>query len=178
MLLLTCDTGVVNELIGRLERARREVAALRHAVEAGEPWPLSTDYGAEPESSWGPKEVLAHVAEMLPFWLGQFEAVLADDSGPAPFGRVATDPARIARIGSDRNVPTGELFDRIDAESATVVARLRTLTPDDTARLGRHPRLGEMTLGEAAERFVVGHLEEHVEQLREVLAAPRQQPGP
>jgi len=35
-------------------------------VTAGEPWPLAEDYGTGPEASWGPREVLAHVEEMLP----------------------------------------------------------------------------------------------------------------
>lgn len=177
MLPLACDTAIVKELVDRLERAGRALEALRPAVEAGEPWPLSEAYGVEPESSWGPKEVLAHVAEMLPFWLGQFETIIASGPETVPFGRVSTDPERIARIGRDRNLGARELFDRIAAGVATVVARFGTLTPDDAATLGRHPRLGEMTLGEAAERFVVGHVEEHVEQFREVLAAEGQQPA-
>jgi alkanesulfonate monooxygenase SsuD/methylene tetrahydromethanopterin reductase-like flavin-dependent oxidoreductase (luciferase family) len=161
----------MEELDHRLEASRAAMARLREGVEGGEPWPLSEVYGAEPESDWGPKEVLAHVAEMAPYWLGQIEAILAARSEPPPFGRVATDPGRIERIGKDRTLPAGELFDRIDRSLADVGARLRRLDETEEARRGLHTRLGEMTVGTIFERFIVGHVEDHVRQLEELLGS-------
>jgi hypothetical protein len=166
----------MDELAGRLTDAAAGMEALRPAVAAGEPWPLSDDYGTEPESEWGPKEVLAHVNEMLPYWLGQVEGILAVPAaasaadGAPPFGRVATDENRLARIGEDRSLPASELLDRIGGSAATVRSRLISLTPAELERSGTHPRLGEMTVPSIFERFVVSHLEEHVRQLTEVLA--------
>jgi hypothetical protein len=155
----------------RLEASRAAMAGLRQAVEAREPWPLSTAYGAEPESDWGPKEVLAHVAEMATYWPSQIEGILAAPSEPPPaFGRVSTDPVRIGRIGEDRHLPPGELFDRIDRALADVVARLQRLDHAASERIGAHPRLGEMTVEAIFGRFLVGHLEDHVRQLEEILA--------
>jgi hypothetical protein len=172
MLRRACDTAAVDELIDRLTAAAADLEALRGRVVAREPWPLSTDYGTEPESHWGPKEVLAHVAEMLPYWLGQVDGVLAKPAGgSAPaFGRVSTDPNRIARIGADRTQPADKLFDRAAEGATTVEGRLGELAPADLARSGVHARLGEMTVPAIVERFIVGHLEEHVRQLDEVLA--------
>ena len=158
----------VNE--DRLEASRAAMAGLRAAVEGREPWPLSKAYGAEPESDWGPKEVLAHVAEMVPYWMAQIDAVLAAPSDGVPFGRVATDPERIDRIGRDRALAAGELFDRIDRSLVDAATRLRPLDAESRARRGTHPRLGEMTVDGMAERFIVGHLDEHVRQLEEILA--------
>ena len=161
----------MDELGDRLEAGRGALAGLRDAVVSREPWPLSRAYGAEPESDWGPKEVLAHVAEMAPYWLSQAEVVLAGSPEPVSFGRVATDPERIDRIGRDRNLPAAELFDRIDAGLDAVGVRLADLEPAERARRGLHSRLGEMTVEGLVERFVVAHLEEHVRQLEEILAA-------
>jgi hypothetical protein len=161
----------MDDLIGRLGAAAADIEALRPGVVAGEPWPLSDAYGTEPESDWGPKEVLAHVEEMLGYWLGQVEAILAApavDGAPA-FGRVSTDENRIARIGADRLLPADELLDRVATAARVGGARMATLTPDEQARIGVHPRLGEMTVAAILERFLVGHLEEHVRQLREVV---------
>ena len=58
------------ELGERLERATADLVAMGPAIADGEPWGLTQVYAPGPESSWGPREVLAHVAEMLPFWLG------------------------------------------------------------------------------------------------------------
>jgi hypothetical protein len=170
MLRRACDTAAMQELIDRLDTAASDMEALRADVVAGEPWPLSEAYGAEPESDWGPKEVLAHVEEMLGYWPTQVDAILASPASQPPpgFGRVATDESRIRRIGEDRRLPAGELFDRIGAGTRDVSARMAALNPDEQGRSGVHVRLGEMTIPGLYERFIVSHLEEHVRQLREV----------
>jgi hypothetical protein len=141
------------------------------AVEAGSPWPLSPTIGVEPEAHWGPPEVLAHVAEMLPFWTGEIERVLAGDPEPVPFGRVASNPLRIAVVERDRTLPSRELFARITAGAERLADRLAELPPAAGKRRGIHETLGEMSVAALVERLVVGHLEEHVEQLKGVLPA-------
>jgi hypothetical protein len=121
------------DLAGRLDRASAAFAAFQPAVEAGDPWPLSPAYGSEPESDWGPKELLAHTAEMFAFWQAEIDRIMQAGSEPLPFGRVSTDPARIEAIGRDRLLPTAELFDRIAAEAARLDARIRALTPADAS---------------------------------------------
>jgi hypothetical protein len=157
----------------RLAAARGDLLALRAAIDEGEPWPLSDNFGTEPEASWGPRETIAHVQEMLPFWQGEIERVLAGQppvAGSEPaFGRVAADELRLAVIERDRTLPLQELFDRIDAGLERFVRRLGELRDDDLEATGVHPRLGPMTVGQIVDRFVVGHLEEHVDQLREIL---------
>jgi hypothetical protein len=174
MLRRACDTAAVQELIDRLDVAAAGMEGHRASVVAGEPWPLSAAYGAEPESDWGPKEVLAHVAEMLGFWPGQVDAILASPASGEPpgFGRVSTDENRIRRVGEDRLLPAGELFDRIGVGARDVAARMAALGRDDQARSGVHVRLGEMTIPAIYERFIVSHLEEHVRQLDEVAGRP------
>ncbi|MEO5940412.1 MAG: hypothetical protein ABIZ72_05565, partial [Candidatus Limnocylindrales bacterium] len=76
----------------RLRDAGSALLGLRDALVAGEPWPLSDDYGHTPESAWGPREVLGHVNEMLPYWVDELEMVCSGDpAAPVPFGRIATD---------------------------------------------------------------------------------------
>jgi hypothetical protein len=166
------ETGTVGDLQTRLRDAGEAMLALRGPLVGGEPWPLSAAYGTEPEADWGPREVLAHVNEMLPYWTGQLEAVLAGrGTSAAPFGRVASDSARLARIAEDRRRPTGELLDGIDAGLVVALGFLSNRTDADLAVAGLHPVLGELTVGDSLERFVVGHLEEHVDQLRVILAS-------
>ncbi len=160
---------------GRIAAARLAYAGLAPQVIAGEPWTLAEAFGTEPEASWGPREVLAHVAEMLPFWLGELERVVdgvaGAGSGPAPFGRIADDPSRIGVIGRDRSLPLRVLFGRVDTGFRDWSDRLTTLTADERARVGLHPRLGEVTVDRFLERFVIGHAEEHITQLHGILDA-------
>ncbi|MDQ2965592.1 MAG: DinB family protein [Chloroflexota bacterium] len=156
----------MDELIGRVERAVEALTSQRARVEAGEPWPLSARFGTEPEASWGPRETLAHVAEMLPFWLGEIERIVAGPTGePVPFGRVASNELRTGVIERDRSLPLRELFARLEADAGRLARRLGELSPAETERTGVHPTLGVMTVRQAAERFVVGHLEDHAAQV-------------
>ncbi len=159
-------------LVERLERGVAELRTLQPRVEARAPWPLSDRFGTEPEATWGPPETLAHVAEMLPFWTGEIERILAGTGeAPVPFGRVASDDLRIGVIERDRSLPPRELFSRIDAGTERLGRRLRDLEPTGASSRGVHPTLGEFTVAGVLERFLVRHLEEHVAQLRESLAA-------
>ena len=158
-------------LVTRLRAAGTEVLALRSAVEVGEPWPLSDHFGVEPEARWGPSETLAHLAEMLPFWTGEVERVLAGRAGPTPFGRVASNDLRIGIIERDRTLPARELFARVESGVGRLAGRLEELDVAAAGRLGRHPTLGDMPVAAIVARFVVDHLEEHAVQLRAVLGS-------
>jgi hypothetical protein len=156
----------------RVAAVRAAYAGLQPRVTAGDPWPLASAFGTEPEASWGPREVLAHLAEMLPYWLGELERVVdgIPGGGAKPFGRVADEPHRLGSLERDRTFPLRVLFGRIDASLRAWEDRLGSLTDDDRARVGVHPRLGEMPATDILERFVVGHAEDHVAQLEGILA--------
>ncbi|HLO35435.1 MAG TPA: hypothetical protein VK194_05105, partial [Candidatus Deferrimicrobium sp.] len=96
----------MDDLTDRLRSTGSALLGMRDALVAGEPWPLSEHWGTEPEADWGPRELLGHVDEMLPYWVEQLEGVLAGDPATAvSFGRVAADASRLARIGADRQKP-------------------------------------------------------------------------
>jgi hypothetical protein len=160
-----------NEL-DRLASLRAAYAGLERPVMRRAPWPLATAFGTEPEAAWGPPELLAHVAEMLLFWLGELERVVEGGAaGQVPgFGRVATDAVRIGLIGRDRTLPLRVLFDRVDGGLRAWSDRLGSLTAEERARVGRHPTLGEFAATAILDRFVLGHAEEHAEQLETILA--------
>jgi len=157
----------LGDLGRRLAGARDRLVELRPSVAEGEPWPLAERFGTEPEASWGPREVLAHVAEMLPYWLGELERVVASDG--AAFGRTGTDPLRLGTIERDRTLPLSALYGRIDIAVEAWLQRLADLDSQAFTRTGSHPRLGAVPASTIVDRFVVGHLEEHAEQIREIV---------
>jgi DinB superfamily len=165
-----------DELIDAVRSTRLALESTRGSVESAGPWPLATVFDHSDEAQWGPPEVLAHVAEMVPFWLGEMERVLAGAPEPVPFGRIATDPVRIAILGRDRTVPPAALYDRISNDLRLLERRLAELTPAELARRGLHPTRGEMTVASMPDVFITGHLTEHVGQLATLLA-DRPTPG-
>jgi len=177
--------SAMDELADRLDAAGAAITAMGPAVAAGEPWPLTETYGPGPESEWGPREILAHVAEMIPYWLGEIERIV--DAGATPggqaggqagpeapgFGRLEDDPVRVQIIGRDRTFPARELLARIEGEAGRTATRLRALQANEAGFVGRHVTRGDLTVAEIAERLIVGHVEGHVEQLRDIVAAAR-----
>lgn len=155
----------------RLETASHRLAALGERLTAGGPWPFAERFDHAPEAAWGPRETLAHLAEMLPYWLGEAERLIDMTDGPEPFGRAATDDVRLAIIERDRTLPIRELLARVG--TGIERWRVRWAELDETARnrRGLHPVRGEMTVTEVATRFVAGHLQDHLDQLAETVGA-------
>jgi hypothetical protein len=159
-----------------VKEAGTRLAALRSRVEAGDPWPLAARFDHAPEASWGPPEILAHCVEMVDYWRSELDRVAAGDgTAPTPFGRTGTDAKRLAAIEHDRQLPTGELFDRLGAAVDRFVARSTAWTPMERGRVGLHPTGDTLTVEDGIERFVGGHLRAHADQLEALLGdrAPR-----
>jgi hypothetical protein len=153
--------------IERLRVARDRLVRLRTKVESSEPVP-EDDPG---ERDWVPCEILAHVDEMLPYWLGEIERVLEGPEEPVPFGRLPTDPIRAMTVERDRALPICELYARLDAGMERIVMRLLELDEKQCARRGLHQTRGEMTVRDIVGVMLAGHLEEHCDQLAATLEA-------
>jgi hypothetical protein len=157
-------------LAGRIAVAIAAISARSEAIAAAAPLATDARLGHD-EDAWGPREVLAHVAEAVPFWHGELERILAGDAaaGPTPFGRTPDDTARAGIIARDRTLPAFVLIDRLGRDGAAITARVRRLTPTQLDHVGRHPAWGDLPLHAVLERTLAGHLEGHVRQLDELL---------
>ena len=166
--------GAMTDLADRIDAGVDAMLELGPQLAAGEPWGIDGVVAPGPESSWGPREVLAHVAEMLPFWLGEIELILDAGGGAEPlaFGRLEADDLRIAIITRDRVFPARELLGRVEVEGRRVSRRFRAFGDAEAAAMGRHVTRGDLTVREIADRLIVTHLEGHVTQLRDSVGAP------
>jgi hypothetical protein len=160
----------MTDLVTRLRTSGGDLLQLRDRLVAGEPWRLSDSYGTEPEATWGPRELLAHVEEMLTYWIDELRRVQAGNgSAPVPFGRIASDPSRLRRIDDARQHDVGRQLDDIRTGLDDAVVFAEGLSDEDRGRLGVHPTRGEITIEASIDRFLVSHLEDHLAQLREIL---------
>jgi DinB family protein len=155
--------------------ARLAVAEGRLAAFAEDPPPGLTDPDPATGEQWDVGQAWAHVAEFVPYWQTQMQKVVAgveQGVGPVPFGRTSADPGRVGAIEAGRH----ELPDQQMARLASALARVRTwllgLNEGQWSARGEHERLGEMTVAQIAERFLVGHLEEHADQLEKLANDP------
>jgi hypothetical protein len=153
----------------RLAVASDRLGGLGSALQVGGPWPLAARFDHSPEAAWGPCEILAHLEEMMPYWLGEAERILASPETSAAFGRVATDDIRLAVIERDRSLPLPELLARAQVGIERWRRRWGELDQQRRMRVGTHVALGELTVTDIATRFVTSHLEGHLDQLAAAL---------
>ena len=151
--------------LARLAAAERRLA--EHAARPLPPGLADPDPGAT--ERWEAGQVWAHLAEFPGFWLAEVRRILAAQSagagGLVPFGRSKTDASRTDPIERERRTDPAELLRRTTAQLADVSSMLRGLRDAAWTAHGLHPRLGEMTVAQIVERFILAHLEEHADQL-------------
>jgi hypothetical protein len=158
------DTGRTppDELLARLDVVQARLD--QHA--ASEPASGLTDPDHPTGERWDWGQVWAHLGEFVPYWSGEVRLIVGADGGaPVPFGRVKSDPARIAAIEADRHRPPGELMAHLAEHLHELRGLIRELRPADWERQGLHPTLGVMDMPAVFDDFLVGHLESHAAQL-------------
>jgi len=163
------EPGEAATMAGRIEVAWAAIAGRREELLAWETAGGPASAPDDPEASWDPGRILAHLAEMVPYWLGQMERILSGGPDPIPVGRTAADPVRVLSVERDRTLPVAELLERTDVDVRRVVARLRNLDEAALTRQGIHPVRGEMSLAQVVNSGLAKHLEDHAAQLDEAL---------
>jgi hypothetical protein len=156
---------VLYQQVDRLRVGRDRLVRLRGKVETS---PLPPE-DLPRNRDWVAREVLAHVDEMLVYWLGELERVLAGPVEPVPFGRAQSDLIRIMTVDRDRTLPIPELYIRLDLSIERVVRRLLELDDRQCARRGVHKTRGEMTVTAIVDEMLAHHLEEHCDQMAAAL---------
>ena len=151
--------------VERIRVARDRIVKLRTRLELSAPPPEEIPRQRE----WVAREVLAHVDEMLPYWLGEIERILAGRSEPVPFGRIQSDLLRILTVDRDRTLPASELYARLDQGVDRVTRRLLDLDETQCGRRGINKQRGEMSIREIVETMLAEHLEDHCEQMSAAL---------
>jgi len=120
---------------------------------------------------WSVFMILAHLAELLPYWAHQACDVAMRSQNDAPFGRTHDDPDRIAAVEARTDSTLEQIVPRVRAALSTAAAALRTIPAEGWVRTGRHARRGEMTVQQIVDQFLVEHVEEHLHQAEAVLRA-------
>ncbi len=155
----------VHDLRARLDA----VEARLGSVASADPPPGLTDPDPSDGERWQAGQVWSHVAEFVPYWMGEAEKVIgAASPQPVPFGRVKTDPARIEAIERGRHEAATDVISRVSASIEAVRVFTAELDAREWAARGAHQTQGVMTVRDIFERFVARHLEEHAEQLEKL----------
>ena len=151
--------------VERMRTARDNLVRMRNRIDLSAPPPDDLPRRRE----WVAREVLAHTVEMLPYWLGEIERVIAGPIEPVPFGRTPADLVRMLTVDRDRTLPMFELYARLDNSLERVLRRLLELDERQAGRRGLHKSRGEMTVRQIVDVMLADHIEEHCKQLAAAL---------
>lgn len=155
-------TTPVDDFARRLDEVMERLRA--HASRPAADGFTDPDTSSGERWEWG--QVWAHLAEFVPYWVGQIRTIVRSRSPqPVDFGRTKKDEGRIAAIERDRGLPPAELFARLESQAEDLRRLLDDLSDEDWERVARHPTLGDMAMPRIVDEFLVGHLEEHAAQL-------------
>jgi hypothetical protein len=121
---------------------------------------------------WTAMQVLGHMVEMLPHWSREVQRLVASQGGAGlpTFGRTPDDPQRLAGVERGANSRLEDMLPRLRSETQATAAMLRALHWEDWPKRCVHPRLGEMTVEQMVERFIIGHAIDHMYQIFATLA--------
>lgn len=153
----------LHETTALLERTPRVLSALLGDL------PDSWLDGRDTPDGWQPRDVVGHlISAELEDWIPRATMIL--EHGTArPF-----DPFdRFAMLDRDQDVPLATLLGRFAALRADSLRDLGQLVTDDQLdRVGRHPKLGEVTLRQLLATWAVHDLD-HIAQVFAGLSATR-----
>jgi len=113
------------------------------------------------DGGWRPRDVVGHlISAELDDWMPRVRRII-EDGAARPFD--AFD--RFAHVERDVDVPLDDLLTRFAALRAESLAAFETLVNEaDLDRTGRHPGLGDVTLGQLLATWAVHDLD-HVSQV-------------
>lgn len=100
---------------------------------------------------WSTHDQLAHLARYHQIFLQRIDRILSEDVPEFRRYRAEDDP----EWPSWTSLSTPQLLVRISSMRAKLMTRLRSLSEEDFARTGVHPKFGEMSLSLWLEFFLV-----------------------
>ena len=159
-------TGVegraVAEWLDRLDAVEERLAALANKNRRRG----LTDPDPGGEERWDEGQVWAHIAEFGAYWIAELKRIIdSPGEAPAAFGRTKSDEGRISAIAMNRSLTPHSQFEAAQIAMDELRALLSTMDSRDWARIGEHPTLKAMDIGRFLQEFLVGHYEQHADQL-------------
>ena len=125
-------------------------------------------YQVPAENEWTIMQNLAHIVEIMPYWAGEIEKLVATPG--RNFGRTAQDERRLAAINERGTDSLEQIKAVLPGSYARLDEVLSSLRDSDLELTGQHIRYGEKPVGWLVEEYVTGHVSGHLEQIKECLA--------
>jgi hypothetical protein len=119
------------------------------------------------ENEWSIMQNLAHIVEIMSYWAGEIEKLVAVPG--QNFGRTAQHEGRLRAISEHERDSLEQVKAALPASYTRLEDVLGSLQDSDLELTGNHSKFGEKTLDWFIEEFVTGHLRSHCQQIKTCL---------
>src|SRR5260370_35544872 len=121
-------------------------------------------YEVPAEDEWTIIQNLADIVEIMPYWAGEIEKLVAEPG--RNFGRTQQDEGRLRAINEHGTDSLDEIKGALPGSYARLDEVLGSLRDSDLELTGRHVRYGEKPLEWFVEGFVTGQCIGHWERMK------------
>jgi uncharacterized damage-inducible protein DinB len=148
----------------RLEQVYEQVVGIVQQPEAA-----GRLRAAPGEGEWSAMQILAHMVEMIPYWLSHCQLVIAAEGERPQIGRSLDAPERLEGVERADTADLAELLGRLEEEVRAAAASIRQMSAAERGKKAVYLNGEEITVADIIERFIVGHAESHREQVHNAL---------
>lgn len=159
------DTKSAEGQSHRLEQVYEHLAALMRERDV-----MPEMHTVKQPGEWSAMSVLGHMVEMIPYWLKQIHRVVVSVGDPPRLGRPLDSPDRLEGPKRGEEGYPDKMLEELRAQVHLAVTTFRSMSPSQREKRGLHTTRGEMSVAEMIETFVVGHAEEHLDQIKAILS--------
>ncbi|MGE7764111.1 DinB family protein [Peribacillus sp. NPDC096540] len=123
------------------------------------------------EGEWSIMQILSHIAEAIPYWLGEVETVVATPG--SKWGRGLQDPARLAAVTDTEKLSVDEVLKQVDELKYKVESGLGKLDEETLSKESPHrnfAKFGNKPVSYIVDHFIDDHVSGHYDQIKRNLS--------
>lgn len=124
------------------------------------------------KEEWSIMQIIAHVAEAIPYWLGEIEKIKENPS--AQWGRGITDEVRLQTVSEENvnSLSVSSVLDELKAAAEQTANVLNELTDEQLSIVApcRNPRFDGKPVEFIINHLIVEHAEKHYGQIQRNLS--------
>ncbi|MFF2288376.1 DinB family protein [Peribacillus butanolivorans] len=123
------------------------------------------------EEEWSIMQILSHLAEAIPYWLGEVETVVATPG--SKWGRGLQDPARLAAVTDTEKLSVDEVLKQVDELKYKVESGLGKLDEETLSKESPHrnfAKFGNKPVSYIVDHFIDEHVSGHYNQIKRNLS--------
>lgn len=145
--------------------------SIDHILETAANLPEETIRFKPADDEWSIMQILSHLAEAIPYWLGEVENVIAVPG--SKWGRGLQDPARLAAVTDTDKLAVDEVMKQVEELKYKVESSLGNLDEETLSKESPHrnfAKFGNKPVSYIVDHFIDEHVSGHYDQIKRNLS--------